>query len=375
MKKLLLVLFLVILIQIVKGQTTTKTLVHGTLTRSYIEHVPPIYNSSTPVPLVICLHGMGDNMSNFSGIGMHQVSDTANFIVLTPQAVNSAFGTAWNAGASYSGYQINGTIDDIGFIGKLIDTTMALYNIDPRRIYATGFSLGGFMSNRLACQLNNRIAAIASVAGTIGASLNCVPGRAFPVCHFHGTADSTIYYNGNMYGMDAMEMVLFWAENNNCDTIPVITDVPDVVQDGFTIKHLIYNNGDDNTVVEHFRVDSAEHQWIYPPYNDMSYTLAIWEFLSRYTLPAWIGVENPTDKKNISVFPNPANEFIRINGINENHAHIVIYNSLGSVVYENLKQAVNVPVRINKLSKGLYILKIVPDNKDADVQSFKLIKQ
>ena len=376
MKKILLLICLAISFQLAysQGTTITKTLVHGSLTRSYIEHVPTIYNPSTPVPLVICLHGLGDNMSNFSGIGMHQVSDTANFIVLTPQAISSPLGTAWNAGASYSGYQINGTIDDIGFISKLIDTTMALYNIDPRRIYATGFSLGGFMCNRLACQLNNRIAAIASVAGTIGSALNCVPGRAFPVCHFHGTGDSTIAYNGNLYGMDAMALVKFWANNNHCDTIPIVTDIPDIVQDGFTIKHFVYANGDDNTVVEHFRVDSAGHQWIYPPVNDMSYTLEIWKFLSRFTLPSWIGVESRFDKEKITVFPNPANDYLNINGLSEKQAHITIYNTLGSVVYENPSQS-NTPINIKKLNKGLYIMKVVSNSNSSDIQSFKIIKQ
>jgi len=377
MKRIIFSVCFIGFLQLAFGQssTTTKTLVHGGLTRSYIEHVPTIYSSSTPVPLVICLHGMGDNMSNFSGIGMHQVSDTANFIVLTPQAVSSPFGTAWNAGASYSGYQINGTIDDIGFIGKLIDTTMALYNIDPRRIYATGFSLGAFMCNRLACQMNNRIAAIASVAGTIGASLNCVPGRAFPVCHFHGTADSTIYYEGNLYGMDAMDLVEFWVDNNNCDTIPTVTDIPDIVQDNFKIKHFVYGNGDDNTVVEHFRVDSAGHQWIYPPVNDMSYTLEIWKFLSRFTLPTWIGVESRFDKEKISIFPNPANDYLRINGINDKKAHVVIYNTLGSVVFDNDIQSGDAPINIKKLNKGLYIMKVSTSSNNSDVQSFKIIKQ
>ena len=251
---------------------------------------------------------------------------------------------------------------------------MALYNIDPRRIYATGFSLGGFMCNRLACQLNNRIAAIASVAGTIGSALNCVPGRAFPVCHFHGTGDSTIAYNGNLYGMDAMALVKFWANNNHCDTIPIVTDIPDIVQDGFTIKHFVYANGDDNTVVEHFRVDSAGHQWIYPPVNDMSYTLEIWKFLSRFTLPSWIGVESRFDKEKITVFPNPANDYLNINGLSEKQAHITIYNTLGSVVYENPSQS-NTPINIKKLNKGLYIMKVVSNSNSSDIQSFKIIKQ
>ncbi len=372
MRNFILSINLIICIQISFAQTTSKSLVHGGLTRSYKEHVPTIYNPSTPVPLMICLHGLGDNMTNFMGIGMNQLANTENFIVLTPQAVNSPFGTAWNSGASYMGYQINASIDDLGFIEKLIDTTMSLYNIDSSRVYAMGFSMGGFMCHRLACELNNRIAAIASVAGTIGASLNCTPGRAVPVCHFHGTKDSTVYYNGNMYGMDAVPLVQFWVNNNNCDTTPQIIDIPDVAQDGFTIKHFIYDNGDDNTMVEHYRVDSADHQWIYPPNNDMSYTLAIWDFVKRFSLPSWINIEKPTTKKDISIFPNPSSELIYLNNIPDN-SHILLYDIFGRIIYENYHFNNQDFINIKQYNKGLYIINIYCENKI--ILTDKIIKQ
>jgi len=374
MKKIILLICLVSCFQFTRSQTTTtKTLPFGGLTRTYIEHVPAIYNPSTPVPLIICLHGLGDNMSNFTGIGMNTLANTKNFIVLTPQAINSAFGTAWNSGASYMGYQLNSNVDDIGFIGALIDTTMALYNIDPRRIYATGFSMGGFMCHRLACQMNNRIAAIASAAGTIGSAINCTPGRAVPVLHLQGTGDQTIYYTGNSYGMDAMETVMFWAKNNHCDTIPVITNMPDIAQDSMTIKHFVYNNGDNNTMVEHYRVDSASHTWLFLPQNDMSYTQAIWDFVSRFTLPQGMGIESRFNPDKVSVFPNPSYDKININGIKENETHIILYDILGKVVYEDSHYSTNTPVDIKKFNNGVYFLKIYRSNQTFN--SFKVIKE
>ena len=235
-----------------------------------------------------------------------------------------------------------------------------------------GFSMGGFMCHRLACQLNNRIAAIASVAGTIGTSLNCTPGRAVPVCHFHGTKDSTVYYNGNMYGIDAVPLVNFWVGNNHCDTTPTIIDMPDVAQDGFTIKHFIYDNGDDNTMVEHYRVDSADHQWIYPPNNDMSYTLAIWDFVKRFSLPNWINIENPVIKKQITLYPNPSNDVIYISNIPEN-SHLIMYDIYGRIVLEKYSLSNHELINIQSNNNGLYFIRVLSEGKIIFTQ--KIIKQ
>lgn len=372
MKKITILFAVLVSVISLQAQKTTKTLVHNGLTRSYIEYVPTIYNPATPVPIVICLHGLGDNMSNFTGIGMHQIANTQNFIVLTPQAVSSPFGAAWNSGASYSGYQLNATVDDIGFIGALIDTTMALYNIDPKRVYAMGFSMGGFMCHRLACQMNNRIAAIASVAGTIGTSLTCNPGRAVPVLHLHGTGDSTIYYNNNMYGMDAMEAVMFWVNNNHCDTPAVITDMPDIAADGFTIKHFVFGGGDDSTVVEHYRVDSCDHQWIYPPNNDMSYTQTIWEFLSRYSIPDWVNVAEISSGNNVHFYPNPVKDRLFIENSYAAVKRVFVYNMIGKLVLELPFNATDNSLDVSRLISGIYIIKL--QHNDARTSNFKFIK-
>ena len=133
MKKLLLFL-LAITVQSVFAQHVSKTIEFGGVNRQYLEYVPAIYDDSEAVPLVICLHGLGDNMNNFSGIQMNRVADTANFIILTPQALSSMLGTAWNSGASMYGMQLNDDIDDVGFIGALIDYASETYNIDLQRV-------------------------------------------------------------------------------------------------------------------------------------------------------------------------------------------------------------------------------------------------
>ena len=183
----------------VHAQQTNQSWQNQDVTRRYIQYVPSVYNADNAVPLIIAMHGLGDNIANFSGVGFQQVADTANFIVVYPQGLKafnpilaSVFGpdsiTAWNCDAGAFGLTLAPPVSDVEFINALIDTVSAHYNIDPDRIYATGFSMGGFMTNRLACELP-RIKAIASVAGTIGGLLTCEPGRSVPACHFHGTAE------------------------------------------------------------------------------------------------------------------------------------------------------------------------------------------
>ncbi len=282
MKKLLLLLLIIPFA--LSAQKTTINLTYDGLARTYIQYVPSSYDGSSAVPVIFSLHGLGDVISNFSQVGFEQLADQHNFIVITPQAVSApGFGTAWNSGAGLSPQLVlNGNVDDIGFITFIMDSLDNNFTIDTDRIYSTGFSMGSFMSHRLACELNDRIAAIASVAGAIGGGLDCQPANTIPVCHFHGTEDGAIGYTGNLYGSDAEETVGFWATNNGCDASPDSTDLPDSASDGITIKHYVYNNCDAD--VEFYRAEGAVHEWLFSGQNDISYSEKIWEFLSRYSL-------------------------------------------------------------------------------------------
>src|SRR5262249_57738455 len=100
-----------------------------------------------------------------------------------------------NAGAGCGEGGMN-MVDDVGFVGAILDKLQADVCVDTGRIYATGMSNGGFLSHRLACELSNRIAAVAPVAGVLGVP-TCTPARPISVMHFHGTSDQLVPYNGN----------------------------------------------------------------------------------------------------------------------------------------------------------------------------------
>lgn len=284
---------------------------YGGKTRQFLVHVPSIYaQQNVPVPLLLSLHGMGDNMSNFSQVGFHQISDTANFIVVTPQALTDAdpflslVGPSWNSGASMFGFSPNSGVDDVGFLIAVADTLSAMYQIDQSRIYCTGFSMGAYMSNRMACQRGDRIAAIATVSGTIGNMVQCNPWGPMPACHFHGTSDQTVSFSGNQSGMDAQELVDYWVANNLCDTPAIYTALPNTANDGFTVDHYYYPNTVNGAEVEFYKVNGADHTWLFKPTNDISYSVEIWKFLRRQTNTA-TARDAELNSRTVKIWPNP----------------------------------------------------------------------
>ena len=353
-----------------EAQWFNKSFTFGAKVRQYRVYVPSIYNSANPASLVITLHGLGDNMSNFSGIGMNLIADTANFIVLVPQALSDPLaGTAWNSGAGISSYYPNSTIDDVGFLNALIDTAKANYSINPLRVYLCGFSMGGFMTERMACESNQKIAAFASVAGTIGSGLSqCNPGRAVPIVHFHGTSDQTVSYSSNSYGIDADSLIHFWIANNQCDTTAIHTNLPDNVADGYTVEHFVYPNGLQNTEVEFFKVNGADHIYLTIPQNDISYSEEIWKFFNKYQLLI-SGINSQTDfEQDINIYPNPANDLINIQlpqNISNEKITIQLFNTQSIEIFSKQITGLNYQLSLSdkNLSNGVYFLRISCNTK------------
>ena len=368
-KKLHYFIVLITLLGQLNAQTTTASFSFESINREYIVHVPASYNATTPLPLLISLHGLGDNMTNFSGAGFHALAEAENFIVVTPQALDFAYagfsiGAAWNSGV---GAQIailsspiypNENINDVGFISALIDSLSAQYNIDPERIYATGFSMGGFMSNRLAVELNDKIAAIASVSGTLGDNVdrnnNPCP---IPVMHIHGTADATIdynadYQNGGLYtivGDSVNGLMNFWNSVNQTST--AVLHNPNYTNIGSQIVEEFYwKNGEDSSEVRLLKVNGGTHVWnsIYPS--------EIWNFLSSHKNQASCEITGITSTPNVAyteVYPNPAQSNIFIAADLE-IIKVSIYNTVGELVLESGQNYLN----IESLSAGVYLVKI-----------------
>jgi polyhydroxybutyrate depolymerase len=164
---------------------------HGRAERRYLLH-PPASSPPDPLPLVVQLHGRGvDPVSFDRWTRFSSMADEAGFALALP----SAIGGIWDDGR----YPwIEQGPDDVGFLGAVIDDTCRRLPIDPRRVYVVGMSNGAAMAGRLACEIPDRLAAVAQVAGTAAASIaeGCRPDVPLPILVMHGTGDRFAPYEG-----------------------------------------------------------------------------------------------------------------------------------------------------------------------------------
>ena len=195
---------------------TNRTLQVGGKSRSYVLHVPSAYKGTAPVPLVVDFHGHG-------GTGMSQASDSPYPKVVDADGVLMAFPTAigdWNMGPCCAD-----DIDDIGFARALVSEVERLGCVDPKRVYATGFSMGGAMSHQLACRATDIFAAVAPAAFDLLEEhlATCKPTRPITVITFRGTQDTAAIYNGGLsdlvrpiHFLGAINSMKKWGELNGC---------------------------------------------------------------------------------------------------------------------------------------------------------------
>jgi polyhydroxybutyrate depolymerase len=206
-------------------------LVSNEVERNADVHVPPGYDPAVPTSLVLNFHGFTSNALQEALLSqMNGASDERGFIVVYPNGLYSS----WNAGKC-CGQAATLEIDDVEYVSALVDELLAQYCIDPKRVFATGMSNGAFLSNRLGCELSDKIAAIAPVAGVIGLPLaKCAPPRAVPVMHFHGTLDTLVpYEGGGAYAFPSVaDSVARWREIDGCGST----------------KEIVYNQGDSQCV-------------------------------------------------------------------------------------------------------------------------------
>ena len=247
------------------------------------------------------------------GLKMEQVSqldraaDRHGFIVVYPDAIYSPrpVERQWADGRGTTKASRDG-VDDVAFIAALIDRVEKDYSIDPTRIYATGISNGGFMAYRLACELSDRIAAIAPVAATMptAEAPSCKPTRPLAVLDIHGTDDPLVpYTGGEVHGgsggsissvADTMKM---WAAIDRCAETPIKSDVPDrAPDDGMRTHRDVYEHCAPGVGVVLYTVEHGGHTWpggghmdesyVGPTTRDFDASELIWDFFALHALPA-----------------------------------------------------------------------------------------
>ncbi len=269
--------------------------------REYYVHVPTGYDGSSPVPLVLALHGGGGKATKMDKLtGFGKVSDAEGFIVVYPQGKNKR----WNDGRKIKRLIKKKDMNDIRFLGDVVKKMKTDYNIDETRIYSTGISNGGFMSYRLASENPDTYAAVAGVASQVTENLRDEhpPTTAIPVMMILGDKDPLVPYGGGdvkVLGMkrgrviSAGDSVKLWVDNNGCDATPTTTYYDDSdPDDGTTVCRDEYSS-DNNADVVLLTVEGGGHCWpggwqylgekiIGKTNRDINASEVIWDFFENH---------------------------------------------------------------------------------------------
>ena len=167
--------------------TTTQPFTGNGLAGTYFTQVPSTAVAQRPLPLVVDLHGYSEPMPvHVIQSGLASFGETAGFITVAPTVDRPV--PLWHPTVGS---------DDSAFLSALLDHLETTLCLDTNRIFFAGLSHGAFMTSIVACDLSDRVAAVAPVAG-IQAPADCDPHRPVPVVAFHGTADPFVPYEGGL---------------------------------------------------------------------------------------------------------------------------------------------------------------------------------
>lgn len=267
--------------------------------RNYLLHLPASYDSGKAVPLVLVFHGgRGSGKRAAQLTGFNELADRKGFIVAYPDGLDGH----WNDGRPQPSGEPPAA-DDVAFIATLINHLGTMFSIDPKRIYATGISNGAIFAQRLACELPDKFAAIAPVAGTLAKDFAAAhkPARPVSVLMIHGTADEFVPYNGgqvrgDIHGqvLSAADTVSLWLSADRCDPKTCQQSTMESRSDGTTRVQCQTWIGTAGATVSLYTIEGGGHTWpgarlprlagrvLGPTSQDFNATAVIWDFFDLH---------------------------------------------------------------------------------------------
>lgn len=251
----------------------TETLRHEGIERTYHIHLPPGFSKDEPAPLVFALHGGGGEGRRFDQYTtqgtLTAAADKRGVVLVFPEGINKQ----WCDGRTEI-LKMKKTYDDVGCISGIIDTMVKNYGIDPKRVYATGISNGGFMSVRLAMDLSEKIAAVAPVAAQISKALkDKTPKLPISIMIVNGTKDPLVPFDGGhirlfRFGrsrgeaLSTASTVEHFRLHNGCGKTPEKSTLQDKdPNDGTSVEIEKYTGGKNGTEVILVKVIGGGHTW------------------------------------------------------------------------------------------------------------------
>ena len=338
--------------------------------RKYKIYVPASYDGGAAVPLLFNFHGgNGDIASQVAIADMRPIADTANFIIVYPQALPDPN----DDGSANWLHKEPSSIDDVFFVDAMIDAISIQYEIDQSRIYACGYSLGGEFTFELACRLNERIAAVGVVARTMGTAAfdNCAPSHPTGMITILGTDDFVSPYDGLewmgiQFYLSADDTHAYWVTHNNSSTMATVSQLPDQdPSDGSTVEHYSWADGNGCVAVEHLKVVGGGHDWPGSFGNgDIDATQEIWDYVSTYDIDGLMDcsattVEEALDETlSVVVYPNPVSDHLLIENDFVSDQVYQIFSSNGQRILSGVINSTITKIDVSALPQNSYILEI-----------------
>ena len=276
------------------------------------------------------------------------------------------FGTAWSAGITVTvefnlygmpfnfDVTVNPDADDSGFLMATLEAIDQEYTVEPDSVFFAGFSLGACMSHRMAIEHGDRINAIAAVSGVVGNDMDeMTPAANVNVLEIFGTSDEMISYDNaeislqsygtHSIGLPAEATVEYWRNFNQCAEEAVVEQYPDLVNDGLTFEMYSYLDGTNDSHVSFIKVNNGTHTWYSSGAHDIDYTEEIVKFFTGTIDVTDIDEQTET---NWAVYPNPAKNFIQVEG------NASIYDLCGKLLMHGSGR-----IDVSSLSEGMYVVK------------------
>jgi polyhydroxybutyrate depolymerase len=263
-------------------QDGERTLKVNNLERTYLIHIPSGLIQTEQIPLMFVFHGLSENAAYIKqASGMDETANAHQFIVVYPNGSGPEGGQSWNAGPC-CGYAFEHQVDDLEFIRQIIADVSTLAKVDPKQIYAAGFSNGALFTYRLACEMSDTFASVAPLAGVM---LNdpCAPSQPVSIIHFHGLVDNLVPISGG--GIipstgkpfpGAEESVAAWAKLDGCTETPNTEETP-------VFTHVTYSGCKNSTAVEFYAIKGVGHSW--PSQYIVQADELIWQFFQSHPKP------------------------------------------------------------------------------------------
>lgn len=283
------------------GGDAKESITSGGLRRTYEVHLPSGYDGSREYALVVALHGrLGDGHGMAVVTHFDTVADERGFLVVYPDGLHRS----WADGRGNSPSDKEG-IDDVQFLADLMTKMQRQYHADPRRIYVTGISNGGFMSLRVACELADRVAAVGVDAATLSAktAANCHPARPMPVMMIHGTNDPLVPIAGGELGRNGShglvlsheETIRKWLALDGCHGPATRTEIADESRQDTPIHVRVWEACAGGAEVRSYVVEGGGHTWpggkqylpaafIGKTARNLDASEAYWNFFSNYAV-------------------------------------------------------------------------------------------